>query len=153
LSKFSTTVARISLRDESSASLHAKYPFRFRAIAVGVLFLAAGCTTMAKVTNLSEESCRVSFTRQLSAILTAEGEQSAVDALAAKTVSTLSTYDLGPRPFTIAAPSGTDYRFIVRHKGTDCVLTLYGRRKGFVSYTNNLTHIATQPLPGCTCIE
>jgi hypothetical protein len=42
-------------------------------------------------------------------MLTAEGETSATsDALAHKTVSTLTTYDLGPRPFAIAAPSGTD---------------------------------------------
>ena len=120
---------------------------------IGVL-ATAGCTTMAKVTNFSEESCRASFTSHLSAILTHEGEKPDVaDALALKTLSTLTTYDLGPRPFAIAAPSGTDYRFFVDRKRTDCVLTLYGRRKGFISYTNNLTYIATKVLPDCTCTE
>jgi hypothetical protein len=86
--------------------------------------------------------------------LTAEGEQSAAsDALAHKTVSTFTTYDLGPRPFAIAAPSSTDYRFFIDRKGADCVLTLFGRRKGFVSYTDNLTYIATAPLSDCTCTE
>ncbi len=120
---------------------------------IGTLALA-GCTTMAKVTNLSEDSCRASFTSHLSSVLSQQGEKpEAADALAVKTASTLITYDLGPRPFAIAAPSGTDYRFFVERKGTDCVLTLYGRRKGFVSYTNNLTYIATEVLPDCTCAE
>lgn len=109
---------------------------------------------MAKVTNLTEGSCRASFTRQLSAILTHEGEKPEVgDALADRTVSTLTTYDLGPRPFAIASPSGVDYRFFIDRKGTDCVLTLFGRRKGLVSYTNNVTYLATEGLPDCTCAE
>ncbi|MBX3329645.1 MAG: hypothetical protein KF722_04530 [Nitrospira sp.] len=119
-----------------------------------IVLTTAGCATVAKVTNLSEESCRTSFTHQLSVILAHEGETPEVaDALADKTVSTLTIYDLGPRPFTIAAPSGTDYRFFIDRKGADCVLTLFGRRKGFVSYTNNLTYIATEVLPDCTCAD
>ena len=131
------------------------HPFhRAWAASLAIVLTAAGCATVAKVSNLSEESCRTSFTRQLSAILTHEGEKSeAAEALASKTVSTLTTYDLGPRPFAIAAPSGTDYRFFIDRKGADCVLTLFGRRKGFRSYTNNLTYIATETLPDCTCAE
>ena len=120
---------------------------------MGILALA-GCTTMAKVTNLSEESCRVSFTDRLSAILVQQGEtRETSDALAHRTLFTLTTYDLGPRPFAVAAPSGTDYRFFVDRHGAGCVLTLYGRRKEFVSYTNNLTYIATESLPGCACVD
>jgi hypothetical protein len=116
--------------------------------------MTGGCTTVAQVTNLSEEVCQTSFTRQLSGILVAEGEKpAAADSLARRTVSTLTAYDLGPRPFAIAAPSGTDYRFFVQRKGEACVLNLYGRQKGFVSYTNNLTYIATQDLSDCTCAE
>jgi hypothetical protein len=137
----------------SSISLCIRRSLRFGAVAPIVL-LMLGCATVAKVTNLSDEPCKASFSRQLSSVLKAEGEKpEAADALATKTVSTLTTYDLGPRPFAIAAPSGTDYRFFVDRKGTDCVLTLYGRRKGFVSYTNNLTYIATEPLPDCTCAD
>lgn len=117
-----------------------------------IVLTLTGCTTMAKVTNLVDESCRATFIHRLSTMLVHQGEPSATsDALAHKTVFTLTTYDLGPRPFAIAAPSGTDYRFFVDRKGTDCVLILYGRQKGFVSYTNNLTYIATEPLPGCAC--
>ena len=131
------------------------YPaHRAWALSLAVVLTASGCATVAKVTNLSEESCRTSLTLQLSAILTQEGEKpGAADALASKTVSTLATYDLGPRPFAIAAPSGTDYRFFIDRKGADCVLTLFGRQKGFVSYTNNMTYIATETLPDCTCAE
>ncbi|UVT17725.1 MAG: hypothetical protein H8K04_09440 [Nitrospira sp.] len=137
-----------------STRLGRQSSLRSGAALLAVVFSGTGCATMAKVTNLSDELCKDSFSRQLSSILTAQGEKpEAADALAAKTVSTLTTYDLGPRPFAIAAPSGTDYRFFVDRKGTECVLTLYGRRKGFVSYTNNLTYIATEPLPDCTCAD
>ena len=131
------------------------YPvYRSWALFLAIVLTTAGCATVAKVTNLTEESCGASFTHQLSAILTHEGETPEVaDALAGKTVSTLTTYDLGPRPFAIAAPSGTDYRFFIDRKGADCVLTLFGRQKGFVSYTNNLTYIATEVLPDCTCAD
>ncbi len=102
---------------------------RLLAASLAVVLTVSGCASMTKVTNLSEESCRTSFTSQLSAILTAQGEKpGSSDALAHKTVATLTTYDLGPRPFAIAAPSGTDYRFFIDRKGTDCVLTLFGRR-------------------------
>ena len=33
------------------------------------------------------------------------------------------------------------------------LLRLYGRQKGFVSYTNNITYIATEPLGPCRCAE
>lgn len=126
----------------------------FGMVFLAVVFAASGCATMAKVTNLSEESCRTSFTDQLSAVLVREGEKpETADALAGNTVSTLLVYDLVPRPFAVAAPSGTDYRFFIDRKEADCVLTLFGRRKGFVSYTNNLTYIATEVLPDCTCTD
>ena len=87
-------------------------------------------------------------------MLSHQGEKPDVStALASKTAATLMTYDLGPRPFVVVAPSGTDYRFFINRKGIDCVLTLYGRQKGFVSYRNNLTYIATEILPRCTCAE
>lgn len=131
------------------------YPIHwFWALSMSIIFTVAGCAMVTKVTNLSEESCRISFAQQLSSILVQEGENDEVSqALASKTISTLTTYDFGPRPFVIATPSGTDYRFFIDRKGADCVLTLLGRRKGFVSYTNNLTYIATQVLPNCTCAE
>lgn len=48
---------------------------------------------MSQVTNLFEESCRQSFARQLSSVLSHEGEQPDVSAaLASKTASTLLLY-------------------------------------------------------------
>lgn len=129
-------------------------PHRSWPLSLAAVLLVSGCASVAKLTNLSEESCRVSFTDRLSAILVQQGEPPETsDALARRTLFTLTTYDLGPRPFAIAAPSGTDYRFFVDRHGAGCVLTLYGRRKGFVSYTNNLTYIATESLPGCACVD
>ena len=117
-----------------------------------VVVAMPGCATMGTLTNLSDESCRLSFTRALSSVLSYEGEQPERSmVMASTTASTLLAYDLGPRPFVVVAPSGTDYRFFIDRKGTDCVLTLYGRQKGFVSYTNNATYIATKTLPDCTC--
>ena len=58
-----------------------------------------------------------------------------------------------PRPFLVASSSGTDYSFFVEKKKSGCILRLYGRQKGFVSYTNDLTYIDSRPLSGCACAE
>jgi hypothetical protein len=41
----------------------------------------------------------------------------------------------------------------VEKKKSGCLLRLYGKQKGFTSYTNNLNYIATRPLPDCLCRE
>jgi hypothetical protein len=53
----------------------------------------------------------------------------------------------------VGAPSGSDYAFFVQKKGSECLLRLYGRQKGFVRYTNNMTYIATRKLPPCRCVD
>ena len=73
--------------------------------------------------------------------------------LAESTAVALETGGLGPRPFMVASPSGVDYSFFVEAKDTSCVQRLYGRQKGFVSYTNNITYIANEPLGPCQCSE
>jgi hypothetical protein len=116
--------------------------------------LSAGCTTVAQVSNLNESSCSASFESQLSSILTEQGETAdAAAALAHHSYRILTTAQLGPRPFLVAAPSGTDYSFFVQKKSNRCLLRLYGRQKGFVSYTNDLTYISTRELSGCACQE
>lgn len=120
---------------------------------IGALFLS-GCTTVAQVTTWSDEACRRQVTDQLHSILTDEGEQAEVaHRVAVNTTVVLSTGALGPRPFGVSSPSGTDYSFFVQRKGEDCLLRLYGRRKGFTRYTNNLTYLATRPLDACACAE
>src|SRR5579872_2080332 len=109
-----------------------------------LVFLAlTGCVTVAQVSNLNEDRCAAEFEHSLSSILIGQHEtpQSAGE-LAHRTWVILTRADLGPRPFLVASPSGTDYTFFVQQKGDRCLLRLYGRQKGFVSYTNNLTYIA-----------
>ena len=104
--------------------------------------------------NLAESPCQASFETEMAAVLSAEGETPEnATALAHSALTILTLGDLGPRPFLVAAPSGTDYSFFVEKTKSSCILHLYGRQKGFVSYTNNLTYIDSRPLPGCSCAE
>jgi len=125
-----------------------------RRIAVALALLtSAGCTTVAEV-ELTQESCRVSFQDALSSILVEQHEAPDVaQQLAEHTREALERAQLGPRPFVISSSSGADYEFFVQKKSSGCLLRLYGRQKGFTSYTNDLTYIATRPLPNCTCKE
>ena|SRR5215831_11583909 len=118
------------------------------------VLVVPGCTSVAQVTTLSDDHCRETLTTALATVLKSEGETpEAATKLAQSTTSTLQAVELGPRPFLIAAPSGVDYSFFVEKKGDACLLRLYGRQKGFVSYTNNLTYIATEKLAPCQCAE
>ena len=73
--------------------------------------------------------------------------------LAERTSANLRSHGVGPRPFVVESPSGADYGLFVQKDKASCLLRLYGRQKGFVSYTNNLTYIATEPLAPCECAE
>ena len=116
--------------------------------------VAIGCTSVAQLTNLAESACQASFETEMAAVLSAEGETSEnATGLAHSATMMLTLGDLGPRPFLVAAPSGTDYSFFVEKTKSTCILRLYGRQKGFVSYTNNLTYIDSRPLPGCACAD
>lgn len=122
------------------------------ALLVAGALAGAGCTTVGEVTNLAEPRCAEELRSGLAGILAQQGETAeAAGRLAERSVETLAAGELGPRPFLLAAPSGTDYSFFVEVKDGRCLLRLYGRQKGFVSYTNNLTYIATRDLPSCAC--
>lgn len=113
-----------------------------------------GCTTMATITNVQEEPCQRTFATALADIVRAEGEPAEhAQRIIDQAPALGATFDYGPRPFMIRARSGTDYSFFVEKKGEQCLVRLYGRQKGFVRYTNNLTYIQTQELPGCHCAE
>lgn len=116
--------------------------------------LLSGCATVAQITSLSDASCHRTVQSQLESILLEEGEKPEVaNRLAVNTTVVLATGSLGPRPFGVSSSSGADYSFFVQLKGDQCLLRLYGRRKGFTRYTNNLTYISTRPLEGCACAE
>ena len=118
------------------------------------LVLVAGCTSVAQVTTLSEPACRESVAAGFRKILEAQDERAPVAVQVAESATRgLQSYELGPRPFLVASPSGADYAFFVQRDGDACLLRLYGKQKGFVSYTNNLTYIATEPLATCRCAE
>jgi hypothetical protein len=120
---------------------------------VGTLALV-GCVTVAKLTNLGDPMCASELERGLAGIVSEQGEADSVATeLAAIAAGALVTGRLGPRPFLVSAPSGTDYIFFVQKKRERCLLRLYGRQKGFVSYTNNLTYIATRELRACECSD
>ena len=116
--------------------------------------MVVSCTSVAQLTNLADASCQTSFETEMQTILSGQGETPENAAkLAHRAVTILTLGDLGPRPFLVAAPSGTDYSFFVEKTKSGCILRLYGREKGFVSYTNNLTYIDSRPLQGCSCSE
>ena len=118
------------------------------------LVLASGCASVARVTTLSDVACRDALASGFVTVLTAQAETpETASRLARDAVDALASVDMGPRPFLVASPSGTDYAFFVERKDDACLLRLYGRQKGFVSYTNNVTYIATQPLAPCRCAE
>ena len=121
--------------------------------AVAACVVLSGCATVAEV-EFTQDSCRQSFEGALSSILVEQHEAPDVaQNLAQVTREQLERTQLGPRPFVISSSSGADYEFFVQKKSSGCLLRLYGRQKGFTSYSNDLTYIATRPLPGCACTE
>ena len=125
-----------------------------KVFAAVVILVVGGCTTVAQITTLSDQSCRHTFVDRMSSILVEQGEKQGVAGkLAESTTTVLSTGSLGPRPFVVASPSGADYGFFVEQKSSDCLLRLFSRQKGFTRYRNNLTYIATRLLTGCMCAE
>ena len=114
----------------------------------------AGCTTVAQVTTLDDPACKSVVRDQLNSVLIEQGEKpDTAGRLAVNTTTVLATGALGPRPFGVSSSSGTDYSFFVQQKGSECLLRLYGRQKGFTRYSNNLTYIASRSLDGCQCAE
>lgn len=119
-----------------------------------IVWVLEGCTKVAQVTTLADENCHHTVRDQLNAILLDEGEKPEIaKRLSVNTTTVLATGALGPRPFGVSSPSGADYSFFVERKSEECLLRLYGRRKGFTRYANNLTYIATRSLEGCACAE
>ena len=129
-------------------------PFRGLCMITATAILLTGCATVAQATNLSEARCDTSFETGLSSILIEQGEEKDVpDMLAHRAYLVLSITELGSRPFLVSSPCGTDYSLFIEKKNDRCLLHLYGRQKGFMSYTNNLTYISTHELPYCSCRE
>lgn len=113
---------------------------------------SSGCVSMARVSNLGDATCASAFERAIADALAAQQEApSEGERLARRARHALARHDAGPRPFVIAAPSGTDYHFLVDTRRSGCHLRLYGRVHARAAWTNTLTWIETRELPGCTC--
>jgi hypothetical protein len=121
-----------------------------RHASLGLVVVAlASCTTVAGVTTFDDPACRDQMSGAIADVLHAQGETERLDEIANQTVAALPA--LGPRPFLVMAPSGTDYSFIVQRRDEGCALRLYAREKGFTSYVNNMTFIETRSLARCEC--
>ena len=121
---------------------------------VGPPLATIGCTSVAQVTTMTDDACRQAVATGFMNILEAQDERPDIARqLAASATHALQWHPPGPRPFIVSSPSGADYAFFVQRDGEACVLRLYGKKKGFVSFTNNLTYIATEPLAKCGCLE
>jgi hypothetical protein len=122
----------------------------FAVVAASVM--TSGCATVARIENVSDDTCRDALASGVSTILAQQGETADVASrLAESAAANVASADFGPRPFLVSSPSGTDYAFFVQYKRETCLLRLYGRQKGFRSYVNDMTYIATEPLSGCVC--
>jgi hypothetical protein len=115
--------------------------------------LCSACATVAHVTSAGEPACRAAIERGFAAILAGQGESAEVAGRLSRSAAAMLAQGIGPRPFLVASPSGADYSFFVQRMDGACALRLYARQKGFVSYTNNLTYIATETLGPCRCAE
>lgn len=116
------------------------------------LAFSSACLTIAHVANLDDASCRSTLAKAISTILVGQGEQSEVaDWLAGDALNAMVSGGWRSVPFSVSSPFGTVYTFVFQLKKEGCLLRLYGRQRGSWSYTNDLTYIATEPLPGCAC--
>ena len=108
---------------------------------------------MSQVTTLGDKACFEAFRGAIADILVEQKETARVAGqLANGAADAMKRGDYGPRPFLIASPSGADYYFFAENRD-GCLLRLYGKQKGFTSYTNNLSYIATRPLTACKCAD
>jgi hypothetical protein len=114
-----------------------------------VVVVLASCTTVAGVTTFDDPVCRGQMKGAIADVLRVQGETQNVEEIANQTVAALPA--LGPRPFLVMAPSGTDYSFIVQQRDEGCALRLYAKEKGFTSYVNNMNFIETRLIDRCEC--
>ena len=120
------------------------------AAALGAASFLAACATIGEV-DLSDEACAANFRDQLASILVAQGEPpEGAAAMAQRAVVDVGFGDLGLRPFVVGSRT-TEYTLFVQKKKAGCLLRLLSRQRGFETYTNDVTYIATRPLPACRC--
>ncbi len=126
----------------------------YRSIICGWIVLwgiLCSCASVGKITNQDDSECLKNFQTQLALVMTEEGEpQLSAQRIASKIVAGLSFHPLGRRIFLVEGED-TDYSFFIQNNNGQCVLRLVRTRKGFTTYTNNLTYINSKDIPICRC--
>jgi metal-dependent amidase/aminoacylase/carboxypeptidase family protein len=147
-----TLFARVAAERRDETHRRTDMLARRAAALAAAIAAAGGCANVARIENASDAVCRDAIATGLATILAQQGEAPDIAGRLAKSAAAnLALADFGPRPFMVSSSSGTDYEFFVESKQKACLLRLYGRQKGFRSYVNDITYIATEPLPGCVC--
>ena len=115
---------------------------------------STACTSVAYWSISGADPCAGTFQDQLASVLVEQGGSPRSPRISrVKPVQPSLVRIWGRAWFLVSSPSGADYTFLVQRKHAGCLLRLYGRQKGFVRYTNNLTYISTRALAGCNCAE
>ncbi len=112
---------------------------------------------VARVTNLSEASCRDSLAGQVAAMLEKQGETPDHATAMSEDALTALSSSPDPRPFYAFSPEYMRYGFFLQRKDTACELHLFERQgkvfgRGKATFTNTSTYFATSPLDGCSCV-
>lgn len=111
---------------------------------------------VARVTNLSDASCRGSLSGQVASMLVKQGETpDHATAMSEDALATLSRSP-DPRPFYAFSPEYMRYGFFLQRKDLGCELHLFERQgkvfgRGKATFTNTSTYFATSLLAGCSC--
>ena len=123
------------------------------AAAIGAMAALAGCSpSVARLLNPKYPRCQESLRKAFEITLAGQGETDEVaQKVAAGAVQALVDAELGARPFKVSSPSGVDYGYFFEREDDRCLLRLVAWQKGFVQYSDNVTFLATRPLPGCGC--
>ena len=125
-----------------------------RLLVLPLALALASCAQVVRIDNPEDASCARSIRDETATILLGQGEN---DTDAAELARRAANPDMlranGPRPFFLRSPSGSDYGLFVDRRDNACLLRLYMRRRGFSTYTNNLSFIDTRTLTGCGCSQ
>jgi len=112
---------------------------------------------VARVTNLSDSSCRDSLSGQVAAMLEKQGETPDHAGAMSEDALKALAQSPEPRPFYAFSPSYMRYGFFVQEKKSACELHLFERQgkvfgRGKATFTNTSTYFASSPLDGCSCV-
>jgi hypothetical protein len=118
--------------------------------------LAGGCTgsSASRLTNPAAAKCQASLRDAFAVMLVGQQEKPEVaEAVAAAGAQAIADVELGPTPFKLSSPSGLDYGFYIDDEMGRCLVRLVAIQGGRLQVSDNVTFIATRPLPGCSCMR